>query len=722
MGSFDFHDADEVEVNFSGLLKALRASVVRILALAMIAAGLAYLWVNIQTPLYQSETQVLIESQETTFTRPSGETQASDGSSMMSEEAVASQIQIITSRDLARKVVKRYELGKRPEFDPLLEGMSALKGVLVTLGIARDPMQMSAEERVLAKYYERLTVYRATTSRVIVIEFSAADPQLAADVANAVAEEYLAWQQSAKAENTRGATVWLENQISDLRKRVAEAEGKVAAFRSGSDLLVGQNNMTLGSSQLADINAQLARLRAEKSEAEAKAKQLGEMLASGRDVENINEIMSSPLIQRLQEQVVTQKAAIAQQSITLLPGHPRIRELNAQLTDLEAQIGREANRIVRGYANDAKLAAAREQSLTEELATLKAEASRAGEQEVDLRALEREAKAQRDLLESFLARYREAAARQDAADLPADARIISRASPSNEPAYPKKLVTIVAATVAVLILSVLFVLVRELLAGSGLKRRDDLDGIAVPVVPGEVPVDGVVLAEPQLPPPLADEPMAAATPRSPIRNVADLDARIAGADTLNHSRIVVVAGAGPAAGGAETAIGLARNMSAGGASIVLIDVAARGGELTRLMAASAMPGLVDLLDGEVSFAQVLFRDRASRVHFIGVGEGRDLSLEDVDSDRFHDVLEALAQTYDRVVIDVGEIDAGGVASYVAGLAGFSVLAARGAASDPATLRAYIELKTASRGEVSVIRTEDAAAARNRRAPARRRAA
>mgnify|MGYP000953533118 CR=1 FL=1 len=704
------------------MLKALRASVVKILALAMIAAGLAYLWVNTQTPLYQSETQVLVESQETTFTRPSGETQASDSSSMMSEEAVASQIQIITSRDLARKVVKRYELGKLAEFDPLLEGMSALKGVLVTLGIARDPMQMSAEERVLTKYYERLTVYRATTSRVIVIEFSAADPKLAADVANAVAEEYLAWQQSAKAENTRGATVWLENQIADLRKRVAEAEGKVAAFRSGSDLLVGQNNMTLGSSQLADINAQLARVRAEKSEAEAKAKQLGEMLASGRDVENINEIMSSPLIQRLQEQVVTQKAAIAQQSITLLPGHPRIRELNAQLTDLEAQIRREANRIVRGYANDATLAAAREQSLTEELATLKAEASRAGEQEVDLRALEREAKAQRDLLESFLARYREAAARQDAADLPADARIISRASPSNEPAYPKKLVTIVAATVAVLILSVLFVLVRELLAGSGLKRRDDLDGIAVPVVPGEVPVDGVVLAEPQLPPPLADEPMAAATPRSPIRNVADLDARIAGADTLNHSRIVVVAGAGPAAGGAETAIGLARNMSAGGASIVLIDVAARGGELSRLMAARAMPGLVDLLDGEVSFAQVLFRDRASRVHFIGVGEGRDLSLEDVDSDRFHDVLEALAQTYDRVVIDVGEIDAGGVASYVAGLAGFSVLAARGTASDPATLRAYIELKTASRGEVSVIRTEDAAAVRSRRTPASRRAA
>ncbi|MEZ5842056.1 MAG: hypothetical protein R3D02_17060, partial [Hyphomicrobiales bacterium] len=78
-----------------------------------------------------------------------------------------------------------------------------------------------------------------------------------------------------------------------------------------------------------------------------------------------------------------------------------------------------------------------------------------------------------------------------------------------------------------------------------------------------------------------------------------------------------------------------------------------------------------------------------------------------ESERFHEILEALAQTYDRVVIDVGEMEEDSVASYISGLAGFCLLAARNTTNDPATSRAYQTLKAATRGEISVIRTEEA---------------
>ena len=80
-----------------------------------------------------------------------------------------------------------------------------------------------------------------------------------------------------------------------------------------------------------------------------------------------------------------------------------------------------------------------------------------------LRALEREAKAQRDLLESYLAKYREANTRENIEAAPADGRIISRAAVSNTPAYPKKLPIVLIATLATLLLSAGLVVTGELL-------------------------------------------------------------------------------------------------------------------------------------------------------------------------------------------------------------------------------------------------------------------
>ena len=85
---------------------------------------------------------------------------------------------------------------------------------------------------------------------------------------------------------------------------------------------------------------------------------------------------------------------------------------------------------------------------------------------MQLRALEREAKAQRDLLESYLAKYREATARDSLGAVPADARIISRALVSNTPYFPKKLPIVLIATLATLFISAGFITTGELLAGN----------------------------------------------------------------------------------------------------------------------------------------------------------------------------------------------------------------------------------------------------------------
>ena len=99
-------------------------------------------------------------------------------------ETVTSQVQLILSRDLAREVIKDLNLTELPEFNAALKEFSPLS-VLRTIGILKDPMSMTLEERVLAAYYDRLTAFAVDKSRVISIEFQSADPELAARVANA---------------------------------------------------------------------------------------------------------------------------------------------------------------------------------------------------------------------------------------------------------------------------------------------------------------------------------------------------------------------------------------------------------------------------------------------------------------------------------------------------------------------------------------------------------
>src|SRR5262249_45011793 len=123
----------------------------------------------------------------------------------------------------------------------------------------------------------------------------------------------------------------------------------------------------------------------------------------------------------------------------------------------------EADKIARSLENNARLAGGRVNGMAESLDQLKKQASSSNGQDVQLRALEREAKAQRDLLESFLAKYREAAARENIEAAPADGRVISRATVSNTPAYPKKLPIVLIATLATLLLTAGAIVTGELL-------------------------------------------------------------------------------------------------------------------------------------------------------------------------------------------------------------------------------------------------------------------
>lgn len=599
---------------------------------ALLAFVASLIFVSVVTPRYTGEARIILENRDSFFTRPTQD--RSDQPALIDEQAVASQVQVVMSRDLAREAIKQLGLVGNPEFDPLVGEISLIKRLMIMVGVTKNPLDRPPEERVLETYYARLLVYPVGKSRILAIEFRSKDPELAARGANTIAELYRNGLADAKQDTARSASTWLGTNIDGLRNRVAAAEARVEEYRTKAGLFLGANNGNVGAQHLSELNTQLAQARSAHADAQAKARLIRDLIKAKQTFE-IPDVANNELIRRLVEQRVNLRTQLALEERTLLAQHPRVKELTAQLNDLEAQIRGAAERTVRTLENEARIAGSRVETIQSTIDAQQKVVAQASESEVQLRALEREARAQREQLEAYLGRYREATARDAENAVPADARIVSRAIAPDVPSFPKKLPIVLFATLATAILGVGAVVARELLGAE--------PAIAAPVYDqaGSYPVPAL-RREPELP--VAAVPVEAAPVRDTLEDerfaLDSLASRLSAVEPRGRGRRVLVTGVerSPMVGDLARALGrmLARRNRA-----ILVSIDSDGGT-------PSGKGFSDLVAGEASFVEIIGREPGSRLHVVGVGllDGALLAEEAQGVDI---ALSAFDETYDWVI-------------------------------------------------------------------------
>jgi uncharacterized protein involved in exopolysaccharide biosynthesis len=665
----------DVDIDLAGLAAEIWRKKWRLLAFAaIVGAGLVFVLSGV-SPRYSASARLLIEKRESVFTRrPEGDQNLS--SSQFDEQAVGSQVQVLTSDDIILKVITRLKLAQSPDFsDGARPGL--LERVKAFLPSAREASNPKPEERILKKFRERLLVYTAEKSRVLIVEFWAHDPDLAQSVPNAIADEYLVIAKQSKLQADSEATGWLGPEIEELRGKVKEAEAKVAEFRASSDILLGTNNALLATQQLSEVSSELSRLRADRSSAEAKIAAVAAAMQSGGSIDAVPEVISSPLIQRLKERQVGLQAQISELSTSLLPGHPRLKALQSQVADFDGQIRAAARNILRSLENNVDLARKQETVLLKEVERLKAEAGRVGEAEVGLRALEREANAQRALLESYLTQFREAAGRQNRDYLPVDARIISRAVRPVEAYFPKIVPFAAAGATTALILGIVGVLAGALLSGRALRAvgREAEEPLVADGVGGFEPIELPRHDAPSLDnfdaPATGgrDAPAAANDPES-----FALEHALAAVAAMDRAVLAVVSPDGDA--GAEIVVELARGLAAMRRDVAVMDLSGEGVSSRALLGDAHRPGLVELLRGDARLADVMTRDRQSTAQVLPCyAPARDEA--ELPVDRLAMLASSLFGNFEFVVLDCGNAGPQGVRRIVGGDAITLVAAAAG---------------------------------------------
>lgn len=671
MSTQSYANPDDIDI--TSLWSVLKRNGTRVLAISAFM-GLATLGVLTLIPAkYTSEAQLQIGGQG--INDPFRDPKVGTGPTVeavavkVDKEAIASQVVALRSRDLANKLATKLNLAQRSEFNTDTPIGGTLGRILASVGIGAPRRGETVEERVLNAYSKALRVYQVKDTRVITIEFTSQDNELAATAANTLAGLYQDWLRSQGVTQTEDASQWLRPQIEKLSKEVSLAEAEVERFRNSANLYRsgGGSSIGLNEQQLADLTGEMTKIRTARTEAEARARSARELMQRGME-DAITEVQKSPVIQGLIAQRTRAEREKAEAETSLLPGHPRMKQLNANVNDLRRQVNKEAAVVVEGLEKEAKALALREELVARNLDEMKQRLGNKSAEIAKLAALESQAKAKRRELETLQASFEAARTRSDVKSVPLEAQLISKARPSSTPSSPKRMQHSLLAAAAGLILGFALVILKELLAGSrrggprhhaaapagGFPQHPAFDPSALrrtPVAPAPDPAP--IVAEPIRVTPAASatslDQSVVARDRAHDAHVDSIVERlIQNAEDQGGYRTIVTSALKGLAASTE-ALDVASGLAATGRQVVLIDWATDGLGMSRAMGLSASPGMTDLLEGRATFEEVIRVLPDSDVHAISCGN-IVAGAKSWEADRVNLILDALDEAYDHIVV------------------------------------------------------------------------
>ncbi|HTH99761.1 MAG TPA: polysaccharide biosynthesis tyrosine autokinase [Acidisoma sp.] len=641
---------EPIAVPFGRLMSILRRRLwIILLALAVVVGGAFYV-VDRMPKLYTSQASLIIEPQRT---------QVSDLQAISNDaEDIASlmrtQIDILSSPSLALGVVRALNLTHDPDFVLHGGGLSAeAKTFLADHHIIpppdNQPLSQSNKEIIASAILGRkISFSNEPHSRLLGIAVTTRDPVLSARIANEFAKQFLAFKVQEKYAAMQRAHDWLQGQVASLAGEVRQKDDAVEAYRVAhglaestptSDNGNGPQPQTINRQQLDATSAELVQVSRDLTEkegalAQAEAAERGHVSPS-----DLPSVLSSPVIAQLVQDSAAASAHAAELSASLGPANPELRAAQARANLLEARTHTEMGAVARSLAVQVKAAQNQKAALQQQLDQLRGAVGTENAAEIGLNTLESQARATRNLYESFLTRAAQLA--NVAGIQEPDASLVSSAEPPLGPSSPKRMRILVVAALLATAVGVGIAILLERLRG-GFSRPEEIEAMM------GVPLIGM------LPAVNRRRLLGGGERRAEAAMSAALD-RIRGQMHVlgdERPKTLMVTSSLPKEGKSILAARLARNMAAAGWRVLLLECDFCCPSLAGYFGLPDGPGLCEILSAAtLGDSRKLIRHPMAQLDVILAGRVRSDSQEMLASPRMLALLADARSRYDVVIMD-----------------------------------------------------------------------
>jgi len=439
----------------TGLLECWRMMVRRkwsLLSVAL-ACGLAGFAVSLlQTPMYQARTSLEIQGPNENFLSLKDLDPASSSGPSAAETYVETQAHILQDEGFVEKVVTALGADQRLEG---LGGPGMVTRIKRLLGQKDGPRARSSHDAAVGAAARNLAVHSSTASHVVEVTFDAADPQIAADFANALASELIEENINVRLQAAWRVNESLGRQLIDLKANYERSANQLQDYAHSTGLIFDlDKGSTIAEEKLRQVQEDQSR-----AQADLAAKQAKYELAKSASPESLPEVLDNGPMKEYQIKLTDLRRQLAEMEATFTPGYFKLKNLQAQISELEGIMRKERSNIVDRLRNEYEAAARREklveQAYLQQSTTVSNEASRA----VHYNVLKREVETNRAMYETALQKVKEAG--MAAAIRASNIRVISPAKRPVHPYRPRRLFNAGMGLLAGLFLGFAFVFVRE---------------------------------------------------------------------------------------------------------------------------------------------------------------------------------------------------------------------------------------------------------------------
>ncbi len=608
------------------------------------------------TPEYDAATKVLIEK--------------SDPNPMMlnyaympyDPEFLTTQSHIIKSASVAEKVINILNLEKT--YDTFMEQhekgfsiigavagwvssfISTVKDVLGATSEASleetAPVDAAEAKRnaLIDMISNCIVVSPVPESRIVSINFTSPNPELATMITNTVAKAYIEQILDMRMKSSGYSIGWMTEKAEEERGKLEKSEDALQQYMKEANIVTLEDRVTILPQKLAELSRQLTMAQTKRKELEAVYNKVMALNKNPGDAETLPIVADNPTLLSLNQQVLKAEQLIMELSKKYGPKHPLMKRAVADIDILTGKRDREIDRIIKSIKNDYELAKSTEENFQTLLSNTKSEAISLNERSVQYGMLKREVETNRNLYNALVAKIKEQNVTEQIQTV--NVWVVEEAKVPEYPSKPNKKRNILLGIILGMFGGVGLAFFLEYLDNTVKLPEDVEDRLGLPTL-GLVPhvdpkdkSDGEIL--------MTEARAAFAESYKTIRNAIQLSAFDA------PPKKIIVTSVSPGEGKTTTALNIAIAMSQANKKILLIDADLRRPRIHKILQLKNGSGLSSYLSGAHD-GQVVHESGKNNLFVLPSGPIPPNPSELLGSKRFQTMCEKFATTFDAIVID-----------------------------------------------------------------------